>query len=102
MMASIARRYARAMLEIAADANTVDDLEGGSTFRRSRGRCTSPPSCGLLSNPAFSREARQRSFAAIAAALGLPPAVTNLVRVLIDRDRAGELPQNRPHLSRAE
>jgi F-type H+-transporting ATPase subunit delta len=92
MLASIARRYARALLEIAADANAVDDL-GQQLQALAATLEQSPELRGLLSNPAFSRDARQRSFDAIAAALGLAPTVANLVRLLIERERAADLEQ---------
>jgi F-type H+-transporting ATPase subunit delta len=92
MIASIARRYARALLEIAADTNAVDEI-GGQLQGLAQAMQQSPELRGLLSNPAFSREARQRSFDAIASALQLIPALANLVRLLIDRERAAQLDQ---------
>jgi F-type H+-transporting ATPase subunit delta len=90
MLASIARRYARALLEIAADANAVDDF-GRQLQTLATALEQSPELRGLLANPAFSRDARQRLFDAIGAALTLAPPVANLMRLLIERDRAADL-----------
>jgi len=92
MIASIARRYARALLEIAADNNSVDAF-GRQLEAFSAALSQSEELRSLLANPAFSREIRHQSFDAMVGTLGLAPAVANLTRLLIDRDRASELPQ---------
>jgi len=92
MLASIARRYARALLELAVDANAEDAFaEQLRALAQVVGQ--SPDLRTLLADPAFSREQRQQALDAIAGSLNLAPPVANLARLLIDRERATDLGQ---------
>jgi len=92
MIASIARRYARALLDLAVESNSVDAF-GLQLQAFAEALDQSAELRNLLGNPAFSRELRQRSLDALVGALGLSPSVANLARLLIDRERATELGQ---------
>ncbi len=92
MIASIARRYARALLDLAVDSNAVDAF-GQQLQAFAAALDESAELRNLLGNPAFSRELRHQMLDALVGALGLAPAVANLTRLLIDRDRAAELGQ---------
>src|SRR5688572_15096789 len=89
---SIARRYARALLDVAAESGTVDevlkqlDALGRVVHQSAELR-------GLLSDPAYTRTQRQAVMDQVMAALGkTDPALSNLVKVLLDRNRAASLP----------
>jgi F-type H+-transporting ATPase subunit delta len=92
MIAAIARRYARALLEIAAESNSVDAF-GEQLQALAAALHQSAELQTLLVNPVFSRELRHQAFDALVGPLGLSPSVANLVRLLIDRDRASEFDQ---------
>jgi len=92
MIAAIARRYARALLEIAGESNSVDAF-GQQLQALAAALQQSTELRNLLTNPAFSRELRHQAFDALVGAIGLAPTVANLVRLLIDRDRASEFDQ---------
>lgn len=91
MNASIARRYARALLEVATDLSAADAI-GAELETLARELAGSADLRDLLVNPAFSRDQRHAAFDAIVASQKLAPALVNLTKLLIDRSRANELP----------
>lgn len=89
---SIARRYARAMIDVAAETSSSDrvseQLDSLASLMREH-----PDLRDVLSNPAYSRAQRGAVVAALVkAAGGLDPTVTNLLDLLLDRHRTGFLP----------
>jgi len=85
VIGGLARRYARALLELAREARTLDatgqELAGvAAAFEEPRLRA-------VVLNPAVDAGARRRIVAGVVDALGVSPSVTNLVKLLADRDR---------------
>ena len=89
---SIARRYARALLDVATEAGRADAVsEQLSTFSGSIAQ--SRELADVLFNPAYSREQRTRVVEALIKALGqMEPVLANTLRLLVDRNRLGYLP----------
>ncbi|RKH50611.1 ATP synthase F1 subunit delta [Corallococcus sp. AB049A] len=90
---SIARRYARAILDVAAEGNRTDAVaEQLNAFAAVVGQ--SPELSDVLLNPAYSRAQRSRVVEALLQAMPSPaePALANAVRLLVDRNRLGYLP----------
>jgi F-type H+-transporting ATPase subunit delta len=85
VIGGLARRYARALLELAREdgslAPTGDELgRVAAAFDDARLRA-------VVLNPAIDAGARRRIVAGVVEALGVSPWVGNLVRLLADRDR---------------
>ncbi|MBN8470377.1 ATP synthase F1 subunit delta [Corallococcus exiguus] len=90
---SIARRYARAILDVAAEGNRTDAVaEQLNAFAAVVGK--SPDLSDVLLNPAYSRAQRSRVVEALLQAMPSPaePALANALRLLVDRNRLGYLP----------
>ncbi|CAM3254772.1 ATP synthase F1 subunit delta [Corallococcus sp. ZKHCc1 1396] len=90
---SIARRYARAILDVAAEGNRTDLVaEQLNAFADVVGH--SPELSDVLLNPAYSRAQRSQVVEAVLLALPSPadPALSNALRLLVDRNRLGYLP----------
>ena len=89
---SVARRYARALLDVTSEGRTVDavaDQLGKLATVVSR----SDELHDLLNNPAYTRANRRAVLDGVAKAVGATdPALHNLVQILIDRDRTPYLP----------
>ncbi|MHB1844655.1 MAG: ATP synthase F1 subunit delta [Deltaproteobacteria bacterium] len=86
MTASIARRYARALLEACPDGAKADQAVG----ELSRLRAALDESTDLrnvLFNPAFERAQRHALVDALAKPLSLGPLTQNLAHLLVDRSR---------------
>jgi F-type H+-transporting ATPase subunit delta len=87
----LAKRYARALLDLAREAGTLDATGGelaslAATFDE-------PLLRAVALNPAIEAGARHRVVGGVVGALGVSPAVGNLARLLADRDRLAILPQ---------
>lgn len=89
---SIARRYARALLEVASESSRADAV--GDQLSALVGALNqSRELADILFNPAFSREQRTRVVEALMAALGkAEPVLANTLRLLVDRNRLDFLP----------
>jgi F-type H+-transporting ATPase subunit delta len=88
---SIARRYARALLDVAAEAGNLDALsEQLSAFVRAMQG--SPDLSGILLNPAFSRAQRTSVVEAVLESGKFALPLANLIRLLVDRNRLVYLP----------
>jgi F-type H+-transporting ATPase subunit delta len=90
MIASISRRYARALDAVCADRAELeavcqqlgslrDAIDGSAELR------------DLLFNPAFDRSKRHQAITALAPTVGLGPIATNLAHLLIDRNRFDQI-----------
>ncbi len=89
--ASVARRYARALLSVGLEEGRHeqigDELSGVLTaLEKSR------DAAAFLTHPGFTAEQRHMAVTAVAEALGLSPTVVNFLRLLVDRQRIGDLP----------
>ncbi|GMU05221.1 MULTISPECIES: ATP synthase F1 subunit delta [Corallococcus] len=90
---SIARRYARAILDVAAEGNRTDAVaEQLNAFAAVVGQ--SPDLSDVLLNPAYSRAQRNSVVEAVLKSLPVTaePALANALRLLVDRNRLGYLP----------
>jgi len=89
---SIARRYARALLDVATEAGRADAVsEQLSSF--SSALAHNRELTDVLFNPAFSREQRARVVEALLKAIGpVETVLANSMRLLVDRNRLGYLP----------
>lgn len=86
---SIARRYARALLEV---AQAQADAVAGQLDALAQATSASAELQDLLTNPAYSKEQRLKVVGAIAAAVqASSPALLNLVKLLNDRNRLAHL-----------
>lgn len=88
---SIARRYARALLEIGVADGNYERL-GREVRALSRALKSSQELAVALSNPAFARADREKILRAILQRLGASQMVVNFTRLLLDRERLPVLP----------
>ena len=89
---SISRRYARALLEVSSESGKADVVaEQLSTFVTAFQ--THRDLADVLLNPAYTREQRTAVIDALIVAVGpLEPGLANTLRLLVDRNRLGFLP----------
>jgi F-type H+-transporting ATPase subunit delta len=90
---SIARRYARALLDVASEAGRVDAVaEQLTAFAQSFAK--SPELTDVLLNPAYSRSQRIQVVESVMKALpgGTDPILDSTLRLLVDRSRLSYLP----------
>jgi F-type H+-transporting ATPase subunit delta len=87
----LARRYARALLELARGEGTLDAT--GQELAAAAAAFEDPRLRAVVLNPAIDAGARRRVVAGVIGALGGTPSVTNLVKLLADRDRLSILSQ---------
>jgi F-type H+-transporting ATPase subunit delta len=88
---SLARRYARALMQIGSEQGNYEQLGAelrslGQAYRSSKELETA------LTNPAFPRAERERILVALLERLGASPIVVNVTRLLLERERAGAIP----------
>ena len=88
---SIARRYAKALLAIGTEDGRFEQY-ADEIARVEQAYLTSPELQDLWTNPAHGREERLAGLDRIASPLAFSPAVTNLMRLFVERQRVGELP----------
>jgi F-type H+-transporting ATPase subunit delta len=88
---SLARRYAKALLDIGIQQQTYDAL--GKELDRTAATLTSSPELRhALENPVFPMEKRRLVLEELARRLGLSKVVRNFVMLLLDKGRIGALP----------
>ena len=84
---SVARRYARAFLELAAEQGEVaeidQDLEGASKAFQAEGA----PLFAVLANPIFTLQERQAILAEVLPQLGLRPLTRSLLQLILEKGR---------------
>jgi len=90
MNGRLAKRYARALLDLAREADALEAW--GTELTRAAAAFSEPRLQPILLSPAIDGAARRRTARAVADALALPPIVRNLILVLADRDRLALLP----------
>ena len=89
-MSALGKRYARALLQLAAENDTLEAT--GDELARVAASFEEPRLRPLVLSPVIDAGARLRTAKAVAAALGVAPAVRNLVALLAERDRLAILP----------
>lgn len=88
---SIARRYARALLSIGDEDGRFEQY-GAEVDRVDGAYAASAELRDLWTNPAYPREERLSALEKLIGALSLSPAVANLMRLFVERQRVAELP----------
>jgi F-type H+-transporting ATPase subunit delta len=88
---SISRRYARAVLDLGIAQNNLDKL-GADLRGLAAAMHTSPELVASLSNPALRRAERKKIVEGLLARLAAHATSKNIVFLLLDRERLGELP----------
>lgn len=88
---AIARRYARAFIDVAAEQGSIDTF--GSDLHRVLDASRSGASAlfRTLSNPVFTKQERKAALDAILPRLSVHPLVRNLLHLLIDNGRFAAL-----------
>ena len=89
MNGRLAKRYARAIIELAREADALEPW--GNELGRAAAAFSEPRLQPILLSPAIDGAVRRRTAKAVADALNLPPMVRNLILLLADRDRLGLL-----------
>ncbi len=91
ILGSIARRYAKALFALAAEAGRVDAWAQALADVK-RAVEGSPELGEVLANPVHTREQRQAVAAGLASALGLDREPASLLALLAERNRLDQLP----------
>jgi F-type H+-transporting ATPase subunit delta len=90
MSGRLAKRYARALLDLAREADALEPW--GAELTRAAAAFSEPRLQPILLSPAIDGAVRRRTARAVADALALPTAVRNLIHVLAEGDRLAVLP----------
>jgi F-type H+-transporting ATPase subunit delta len=88
---SLARRYARALMEIGAEQKNADKL-GTDVRNLAKAMDVSAELTQTLTNPAFPRADRKKILDALAARFGAQPITKNFFYVLLDKERLAHVP----------
>jgi F-type H+-transporting ATPase subunit delta len=88
---SLARRYAKAVLEI-GEANKITDRMGADLRSLAKAMKDSAELQSALTNPAIRRADRRRVIDALLSAIGAQPLTKNLVYLLLDSERLSSVP----------
>jgi F-type H+-transporting ATPase subunit delta len=91
MTGRLAKRYARALLELAREDGSLEGA--GEELGRATAAFDEPRLRPLVLSPAIDAGARQRTVQAVIEALRLSRNVGNLIRLLAERDRLVLLPE---------
>src|SRR5207247_4037448 len=86
----LGKRYARAVLALAREDGTLEAT--GEELNRAAATFDEPRLRPLVLSPVIDAAARLRTARGVAEALGLSPAVRNLIGLLAERDRLALLP----------
>jgi F-type H+-transporting ATPase subunit delta len=90
-MASIARRYAKALMDLGVADGNYERL-GRELGVLARAIKASPELVAAMTNPAFAREDREKVLRAVLQRIGASQTVVNATRLLLDRQRVAQLP----------
>ena len=90
IVGSIARRYAKALFDLAVEARKVEPW-AASLVALQKTVDGSPELRAVLANPVYTKEQRQGIAAHLARSLALDPEPTHLLALLADRNRLGYL-----------
>jgi len=88
---SLARRYAKALMDIGADSKNADKL-GADLRSFAQAMTVSQELAITLSNPVFPRADRKKILEALAARFSIEKVTKNFLFVLLDKERLAELP----------
>jgi len=88
---SLARRYARAVIELGTEHKNLDQL-GAELRTLAQAMKTSPELVSSLTNPAIRRADRRKVIDALLQRAGASPHGKNLVYLLLDGERLASLP----------
>jgi F-type H+-transporting ATPase subunit delta len=88
---SLARRYAKAILQLGTAQNNLDKL-GADLRTLAHAMQTSTELVDVLSNPAVRRNDRRKVLDALLARIGGSPVSKNIVNLLLDHERLSSLP----------
>lgn len=91
MTGRLAKRYARALLELAREESRIEAL--GEELTRAVTAFEEPLLRPLVLSPVIDAGARLRTAKAVAAALGVSKTIENLLGLLAERDRLTVLPE---------
>jgi F-type H+-transporting ATPase subunit delta len=85
-----ARRYAKALFELASEAKQVEKVRAdladlAQTFEKS------VELRALVENPAFAPDVKKKAISAVAARMGCSPLLQSTLKLLVDRRRLGAL-----------
>jgi F-type H+-transporting ATPase subunit delta len=83
---SLARRYARAMLNIGLEQKNVEVI-GREVAALAGAMASSPELAAAMANPAFPRSDREKVLVAVLGRLGASQTTVNFTRLLLDRER---------------
>ncbi len=89
---AIAKRYAKALVELGAEEGAVDRFQTALTGVETAFK-TSPELVAVLANPAYSLEAKREILKDVAAKLDLPTTMVNFLLLLQERNRMSALSQ---------
>lgn len=89
---AIARRYAKALVQLGAEEGTVDRF-GAELGRVAAMLDANPDLRAIFASPAYRIEAKREILKDLMAKLALSGIVANFLQVLLDRGRLGFLPQ---------
>jgi len=90
IVASVARRYARALLSLGLDEGRHEQY-GEELETVQRALLATREAAAVLANPGATQQQRHGTVAALASVLDLSPAVVSFLRLLVDRRRIGDL-----------
>jgi F-type H+-transporting ATPase subunit delta len=88
---SLARRYARAILQLGEAQNALDKL-GADLRTLAQALKTSEELVNALTNPGFRRADRKKIIDALLARIAAHPMTANVAHMLLDRERLASLP----------
>jgi len=89
---AIARRYAKALVQLGAESNSVDVFNAELT-RINDTLDANRNLIALFSNPAYGTDAKREILRDVAAKLTISPIISNFLLLLLDRNRMLCLPQ---------
>lgn len=92
---SVARRYARALFELARDEGRIDPVAEQLDRFDALARSGDGRLGAVMSNPVYTQAERRAVLDAVIPALGLDPLVARFLRLLLDKDRMAALPDVR-------
>src|SRR5690606_11645419 len=90
---TIARRYARAFVELAKESDSVEPLTSDLDRVLAAATANGAQILGVLSNPVFTTGERRAVLEQIVPRLGVSALTRNLLFVLLDNGRFGLLPE---------
>jgi F-type H+-transporting ATPase subunit delta len=88
---SIARRYARALIDVATEANQLDKI-GAELQSFSKSFEESPELVDAFVNPAYDRNQKTKLLESLTTAMQLSPLVGNVLQLLVQRNRLSVIP----------